>query len=194
MKKNIKMYSALALGATAILPVACKKDKNDPNIIDKTIGLNLSIGASPSFQVDSLDIDGNGLSDLGFALITQKHDSTMVAYMASLNENSAFKVNSNYTLMIFDEGSQLDAISTSSSNIGEIGIFHNKNLGTSTNIGIGGQGDKYIAFALRDAIAAPDDLHTGWMKVNLSSDLKTLTIKELAYQKNPGVGIKVGAK
>ncbi|HNF49941.1 MAG TPA: hypothetical protein PKO18_08215 [Chitinophagales bacterium] len=194
MKKNIKMYSALALGASAILPVACKKDNNDPNIIDKNIGLSLSIGASPSLKIDSIDIDGNGRTDMAFLIGTEDHDSTMISYLTSMNSNSAFIVNANYTVMTIEEGNQQDAITTSSSNLGSVALFHSKNLGSSTNIGIGGQGDKYIVFAVRDAVAAPDDIHTGWMKVNLSSDLKTLTIKDLAYQKNPGVGIKVGAK
>jgi hypothetical protein len=50
--------------------------------------------------------------------------------------------------------------------------------------------DKLIGFSFLIGI----EKHYGWLKVNVSSDLKTLTVKEGAYHKTAGTEIGAGDK
>lgn len=53
-----------------------------------------------------------------------------------------------------------------------------------------GAGDSYIGFKIK----IEDEYHFGWLRVNLSSDLKTLQIIDGAYQSEPDVPINAGTR
>lgn len=80
MNKKIKQYSALAIAAAAVLPMACKKDKNDnnssiddPNITVRSLNLTItdndphkrqSSSLHTSAEYSFIDFDNNGIIDM----------------------------------------------------------------------------------------------------------------------------------
>jgi len=195
MNSKIKSYSALAMAASAVIPMACKKNEvNDPNITDKTIYKSIvAVQATPLsnfIAVDSIDVDGNGLFDMGFVIGVNLNDSSATAYCVNPRNLSQVLTDGSNVLKIVAEETSIDSNSTTWQNLG---LIHQKNLASSTNIGIGGQGDKFIAFRFRSSDTS-SDIYNGWMKVNLSADLKIFIVKELAYPNTPNTAIKAGAK
>jgi hypothetical protein len=69
-------------------------------------------------------------------------------------------------------------------------LFVNDLLPTPVRSGINGQGDKFVAFRTGSA----PSFKYGWMKVNVSTDGNTLTVKEIALSNVNNKVIKVGAK
>ena len=65
--KKIAQYSAIALAASAILPMACKKETkeaDDPNIIHRD--LNKTLTLSSTTKIDSIDVNLDGINELVF--------------------------------------------------------------------------------------------------------------------------------
>lgn len=57
-----------------------------------------------------------------------------------------------------------------------------------------GSGDKYIGFKISDYSSSTVKNYFGWLLLNYSTDKKTITIKEYAYNKTANEQIKVGQK
>ncbi len=199
MNKKIKQYSALALATASILPMSCSKDKesNDVNIDDKTVNkvLNAVLISGTEFgKEDSIDVNSDGQFDFDLAVGTETYSSNTYGYSFIDGKVAGNQILSNnqtissYTLPIVTTKNSGDKINSSSSNWENnsyVGYKYN-----SAQVGIAGGGDKLIGFRFK----AGANTHYGWMKVNLSSDYKTLTIKELAYNKTPDAEIAAGAK
>jgi hypothetical protein len=196
MNAKIKTYSALAMASAAAIPMACKKESNDPNIIDKVINKKIiAVDNSPStfLGFDSIDLDGNGIFDVAFVSLVAKNDSSAMVYCGELNNLFAVlnESTSSYYSLPLAKGVTLDTFNFDANQFVPISVFHRKNLLTPINKGIAGQGDKYIGFVFEGTVS---NYHAGWMKINLSADFKTLTIKEYAYRKDPVLSIEIGAK
>lgn len=196
MNNKIKSYSALAMASAITVPLACKKESNDPNIIDKVINkkiIAVETSGSSFLGIDSIDLDNNGIFDIAFAVIVGKNDSTAATYSVGINDNALFLNESGgyFSNLPLNTGTTLDTFNFSANQFEDISIFHQKDVSISLNKGIGGKGDKYTGIVLR---SSGSNFHAGWMKVNLSADLRTFTIKEYAYQKEPVVSIKIGQK
>jgi hypothetical protein len=58
------------------------------------------------------------------------------------------------------------------------------------NYGFAGKGDLLVG--VRFMIGS--QLHYGWMKVNASTDYKTIIVKEVAYDIRPNVEVRAGEK
>lgn len=194
MNSKIKCYATLAATTAITLPLACKKEANDPNIADFSINkkFNAVEGSSAFVKIDSLDFDNNGTYDLSIVLFVKKNDSVANNYLIHLHNNSQLLMGDPYMVKPLNPDDNIDSLSTN----WQFGVFlQRKNLAISLNSGIGGQGDKLLGFRFRDEpISPPVNIYYGWMRVNLSADLKTLTIKDYAYQKTPNTAIKAGAK
>lgn len=54
-----------------------------------------------------------------------------------------------------------------------------------------GSGDKYVGMRLK---LSDNSTHYGWMLINYSADKSTVTVKEVAYNKNENEAIKAGQK
>ncbi len=54
-----------------------------------------------------------------------------------------------------------------------------------------GSGDKYVGMRLK---LSDNSTHYGWLMINYSSDKSTVTVKEVAYNKNANESIKAGQK
>ncbi|MFN8283519.1 MAG: hypothetical protein U0U67_09915 [Chitinophagales bacterium] len=191
--KKIAQYSALALAASAVLPMACTKDKeaDDPNIVHRDINSTITSTVSTPNVVDSIDINLDGIYDVGFAVYSSA--SGTAAVIGEIN-NSAFLYCDTTTAFgptkfIHASGEDFTAptiyASTKWRTIGAIDVDIPPKVG-----GISGQGDKFFSFAILIGIKP---FH-GWLRVNLSSDKKTFVVKDLAYSVLPNTPIKTGAQ
>jgi hypothetical protein len=198
MNKKIKHYSALALATATVIPMACKEEENinSADIIDIAINRVVTgIGSASEFEIlDSIDINSDGVFD--FALFTNAGTSYENTYaytqINGLRPNNNILTNNitvlSETFKIPTSKNNGDKINPSSANWTERADVGFAYLGEE--IGFAGDGDKYYGFRF----SAGDGIHYGWLKVNLTADYRTLTIKELAYHKTPNTEIAVGAK
>lgn len=205
MNKKIKQYSALAIAAAAVLPLACKKENTNtpvtpvtpvtPSIdsISDTI-LNRVI----DMHSDSIDLNFDNKFD--FEFYGEFYPSYKVSSIKGINDDSlnailcdtvSASATSGYTFY-------MNAPKTSGTKISAASKFWKNQESYLTylytaygwNFGIQGQGDKFLGFRIK----LTDGLHYGWMKVSLSSNGESLTVKDVAYQKYPNKEIAIGAK
>jgi hypothetical protein len=197
MNKKIKQYSALALAAATVIPMACKKEeKNDANIEDKSINkIITAVGTATEYEKeDSIDIDGDGQFDFEFVVGGEIYDGTTYGFSGASGKKSGDDILAldqtfgPYTVPVAiakNSGDKLNSTSTNWENFAYFGYKYG-----SQEIGFAGDGDKLLGFRFKSGV----NTHYGWMKVNLAADYKTLTIKELAYHKTPNTEIEAGAK
>lgn len=189
-----KMYAILIM-LIALAPMACKKETNDPNIDDRTINktINAVVAGSGFGYTDSLDIDNDGFVDFKFQCTG--NDSTQILILVTKNANILTEnVNVNGDVIptnkTISSGDVLDAGSSTWVNAAYVS-YKSIKVGNSFDGGIHGKGDKFFGFQLNKS--AGNYLYA-WVKVNLSDDHKTLTIKEVGVQKVINKSIKVGEK
>ena len=191
--KKIAQYSAIALAAATVLPMACKKEAteaDDPNIVHRDLNKTIFIASSTNV-VDTIDIDLDGIFDVGFAIYSSA--TSIVSIVAGLHNSTGIYCDtataggSTKFVNGANAGFTAESIYSSSKwkNIGAIDIQNSTKTG-----GLSGQGDKYISFAHRTGLK----LFNGWLKLNLSTDRKTIVLKDLAYSVLPATPIKTGAK
>jgi len=203
MNKKLKNYSALAIGMAAVLPTACKKEKDNDSTIDertlnKTIGFSTTVG----FVEDSIDVNLDGVFDLVFGVGKDSYEgvSSSYFYMASANNNKNDILSE--IIEIPDEGFYPFVKTLSSgttvapeSNVwvdfGYCAYFASGSYGFNLGNVKAGSGDKYIGFRFADKSNA---IHYGWALINYASDAKSVVVKELAYKKDSNVAINVGDK
>jgi hypothetical protein len=199
MNKKIKQYSALALATASILPMSCSKDKetNDENIDDKTVNKVLSAVATSATEFgkeDSIDVNGDGQFDFNLVVGGEVDGAYSYGYCGAKGKDPSNQILSSdqtigpYTVPFATIKNNGDKINSSSVNW-ENGAYFSYKINSSST-GFAGAGDKLIGFRFK----AGANTHYGWMKVNAASDYKTLTIKELAYNKTPDAEITAGAK
>ncbi len=198
--KKIKQYSMLALAASAVIPMACKEDKTEPDDpeIDVISPNFTTTTAGPYESRDSIFSIGGTNVELFSSVGLYYGDK--IAYL-DLDGDAKFQ-KANYVdlnasewdmLRILPSGSTIDTsnaawIDPYSNDDGY--LFVNDLLPTPVSSGINGQGDKFVAFRTGSA----SSFKYGWMKVNVSTDGNTLTIKEIALSNVNNKVIKVGAK
>jgi hypothetical protein len=142
--------------------------------------------------VDSLDINNDGRFDMGFVIQANTNDSTALSYAIGLQKNAQFLINNvNYINTQLNYGT---IISSASAAWNYTCMLHRKDVLAAINMGLGGEGDKFIGFRINDTDAIPAKRYYGWMRINMDANLKTFTIKELAYHKLPDTPIRAGYK
>lgn len=196
MNKKIKQYSALAIASAAVIPMACKKDSNNADIDDKVLNKLISTTgtASAYFGSDSIDVNGDGVFDLEFNIgggtyYTTAYANSYVEGLRSGNEVVTNNITFNsYTYTMITPKNSGEKIGPSSATWNYFGYLGAK-YGSETT-GNAGAGDKFYGFRFK----AGANTHYGWIKINVASDFKSMTVKELAYHKTPNTEIEVGAK
>ncbi len=195
------MKSIYVFILASFLTVACKKnDSNNPAINDRVINKTITaIAIGSNFIVsDYLDLDDDGKLDIKFAgNIT---DSTKFTNIEGVNDStnvlSDFKSYPFYLggiIPISESVTNNTLIDVSSShwvNLCYMSLISTK-VTKEFNDGINGDGDTYIAFQIEKNTG---DNYYGWMLINVSSDMKTIVIKEVAVNTVANKGIKIGEK
>lgn len=222
MNKKIKQYSALAVAAAAVLPMACKKDNatDDPNITVRSLNITLT-DSDPTKRLSStqqtnaeyslIDLDGNGTIDmyayqyyfkngdtLSTTTIFAGVDTTDTEYLSYFSKSSlepARFINSYFyddTIPAISPMLITETMNNATPNYvyGYLNFFSkigNNVLGNFTPFQ--GQGDKYIGIKFK----INNDFHFGWMKLNISADGKTTTIREVGFDTRPNTPITIGS-
>lgn len=181
--------------------VACKKNDNDnPAINDRVINKTItSIAVGPNFIIsDNLDLDDDGKIDIKF--LGSITDSTK--YTSIQGENDSTNILSEFIpyasflggiIPISKSISTNTLIDVSSSHWVDLSYMSliSTKVSKEFNNGIHGDGDIYLGFQL---VKNTGDKFYGWMLLNVSSDMKTIVVKEVAVNTIANKGIKVGEK
>lgn len=181
--------------------VACKKnDSNNPAINDRAINKTITaIKVGTNFIIsDYLDLDDDGKLDINFGGILS--DSTKYLTIEGVNDST--KILSDFLSYSFFPGGIVPISRSMSANtIVDVSSSHwvseiymsliVEKVNKEFNSGLQGDGDTYLAFQL---LKNNGDKSYGWMLLNVSSDLKTIVIKEVAVNTVANKSIKVGEK
>jgi len=188
----------LALAASAVIPMACKEDKTEPDDPEiDVISPNFTTTTTGPYEYRD-SIFRIGTTDVEVFCSVGSYYGDKIAYV-EFDGYSRFQNDNDVTLnggswdflRIANSGTTVDtAYINWNENNDEGYLFVNDLLPTPASSGINGQGDKFVAFRSGSALS----FKYGWMKVNVSTDGNTLTIKEIALSNVNNKVIKVGAK
>ncbi len=201
---------------------SCKKkenETNDPNIVDKIINQTLTNDYDFFSPVESegntinLDVDGDGRKDVVFETFFEKPNEDMVMdtvingvdIVVNDKDFGSGQIDGGDVLIsgtaffdylpVLKKVSSGTEINTGLSTWQDGGFLYSKlfkSSGTINTIESGDAGtDQFIPFRFK---STSTNMHYGWILVNLSSDKKLLTVKEIAYHKTPNTPIVTGAK
>ena len=211
--KKVAKYSLLASAALTMLN-ACGKDEeepNDPDIIETDITPNLSLSA-PSNDVDGreFDLNNDGIIDVTLGIYNytsnvQPLTDINSSYLEGVNgteiltQEETFTFNSiyyggptTYTEVVIKPMSKGSAIGASQvtwddfGNLGTAGEYYNQNIRVGQFLGQ----DKYVGFR----IPVAGSTQYAWMRLSLSNDGSSVTVKEYAYRETPNTPINAGDK
>ena len=193
--KKIMQYSALALSASAVLPLACKQEEtepDDPNINVTTPNLTITrsttnIDTSVNFLTGEFELYVTDNAYLKSVFVDVDYDTYFQnGIYTSVNGNNLEFVPT------LNKGTLIDTSASVWNDNNDDGYLHvfDKDPSPGAGSGIAGQGDKYIAFR----VGGSGSFKYGWMKVNIPSDINSVTIKEVGMSNLLNTPIKVGAK
>lgn len=204
IQKNSMYPVAIAIVLLALMMAGCKKDEDvlNPDIVFKTYNISLTNTTSavdPDQEVP-FDLDGDGSDDFKFdAEFQNVGGDTTITEIDIQSVNSDNKVlTEEYVFPGGQTSTKLKALSNgyminSASEFNEFGFaVLTAKVGSVVmgDFGFTDTSDKLVGFSFYIG----SDLHYGWLKVKVSADLKTLTIKEGAYHKMANMGIAAGDK
>ncbi|MFN8283583.1 MAG: hypothetical protein U0U67_10240 [Chitinophagales bacterium] len=184
-----------------LFTVACKKnDNNNPAINDRTINKNITaIKVGSNFMVsDYLDLDDDGKLDINFEGILS--DSTKYLRITGVNDSTnilsdfvSFPSFLGGIITIPKTLTTNTLVDVSSSHWVELTYiaFISTKVTKEFNDGIHGDGDVYLAFQIEKNTG---NNYYGWMLINVSSDMKAITVKEVAVNTVANKGINIGEK
>lgn len=191
MKNVLILCSVIAL----LVSVGCKKKNTTPDNPDVNSRNIDSIVVAPSMSATaeaSIDVDQDGVSD--FSLRAINDDGTLITSLTNGRSNSPVKfvVDDALVAFGFGENARIDSIVVGPNpprphlNFNSYAIA--SRITTSTNIGHAGEGDIFMAFVIN----INDNNHYGWIKLNVSSDGKTVKLKSLGYNIKPNAALNIG--
>lgn len=208
LNSKIAKYSLLASAALLTLN-SCGKDdgdsdKNDPNIEDQDINPDLSLTAPTNDDIEHLlDVNNDGVNDLSLTVGNSVYASYGVDYnyvnVDGLNgaevvttiENVSFG-GYDYDVSLATALSEGNSISPSSTIWDDYGVLGSKGTYSGDPLSVGQflSKDKYIGFRF----SAAGSTHYGWLRVSVSANANSFSLKEYAYHKTPNTAIEAGAK
>lgn len=187
---KILQYSAVALAASAILPIGCTKDKeqDDPNIIHRDLNKTYTITSS---VIDSIDVNLDGINEL--RIVGSSNANATITYMIA-NPGNAVLYSDTTSVgsakLTYASNDGFTPVAAPSSRWKIYNVLDVIAITPALDKGIAGKGDKFISFAFINGIKP----FYGWMRVNVSADHKTVVFKDLAYSVLPETRIKTGSK
>jgi hypothetical protein len=187
----------LIVSITALLTVttSCKKKNtipDNPNVYSSILDSSVLTPASSATDEAPIDVNKDGTSD--FDLVAINDGGTLITKIVSGRTNTplAFVIEDLQVGSSFDENAILDSSGIKPTppkphrQLSSSAILSFKSL--SANIGHAGEGDFYIAFI----IYIGGERHFGWLKLNVSSDGKTLKLRSYGYNIHPEESLKAG--
>ncbi len=201
-KTNLKVIFAVIILLTISL-ISCKKEEeaNDPNIIEKTY--NISITDTTTVLNNSvfkyIDLDANGTNDIlingTYTLINADTTGRFFQMQVTgsggiLSTSQSTNFGSIYIPANLNSSSKINGLTPgfSTSTFPIARAFKGGTLLASW--GFTDTAEKLIGFKFLIGSAT----HFGWLRFAISSDKKTISIKDGAYHKTAGAEITAGAK
>ena len=192
MKKKISIVLVLSMSL-----LACKKEEADnPNINHRTVNLEMKVSSYNAESDMSIDMNDDGMLDFEIELDLYRNSDSELEYYAAID----YEQTGNEVLTQAIDGDEYiislnknDLISGGSSTWYRYAtIFElDRDPGyPELSYGFAGKGDLLVG--VRFMIGS--QLHYGWMKVNASTDYKTIIVKEVAYDIRPNVEVRAGEK
>ncbi len=210
--ENTTVKSISAIIIVALIMSACKKNKNteepnDPNIYDKTYKIALDNNYTNFIAgsiFENIDINDDGEVDIVLTTVSKPFNlisnDTIInqiyftsAKVSFLNTKINSVINNNFTVIKnLTKGEKFNSNSTiwqyGFSNLYNHIYINSRTLEKHEN---SNTTDKYLPFIFYDN---DDNLHYGWLKVNLSANKQSLRVLESAYHKTPDTEIAIGQK
>lgn len=207
MKNIVNTYSFYLMLSVSLVSVllssSCTKEPNVENIIYNTYNKTFTTVPGAAIKIDSIDLNQDSKVDLMFRTkIAPALDSAICLLMSS---NIAYHIDSTYNIgavppapgfpIYMDNPlakNQTPPVVTPGKILwaGLYSFFAYK--ANTTVYGFAGAGDKYIAILIINPLS--HRFHYGWVRLNLSSDFKTLKVIDGAYNAIPDIPIAMGAK
>lgn len=181
----------------ALWAVSCKKssEPDDPNITYVSINKSVTSVTAYTYVIDSVDINGDGRKDLNFAALA--NPSADSAYVFLTGNVAGIYVDSTETLSSFYykaknlfKDQQPEVYNTKREWYGATYVGLRQG---STKKGYAGVGDVFIPIIVTK-VGETNISYYGWIRVNVSTDCRTIKLVDAAYHINPDTPIKMGAK
>lgn len=185
------IMSALLL--SSVLVLSCKKEEaDDPNIEYRSINKSVTSVTAGVASVDSFDINNDGKSDLNILAVANVTADSAVLYIvgsaAAVYIDSTQTFASTYKIKNLYKDEVPEKLGTQRlwGNL----TYAALRRGTDKK-GYAGVGDVFIPVFFR---ATTLKIHYGWIRINVSSDFRTLKVVDAAYHVTPETSIAMGAK
>lgn len=209
---KVAKYSLLASAALTMLN-ACGKDEedpNDPDINETDINPDISLSAPiNNFDVREFDLNNDGIMDVvvgidnysySYQLPTEINNSYVEGVNGTelLTQEETFTFNSiyygpiSYTEIVVKPLAEGNTIGPSQDIWDDYGFLGISGVYYGQSVRVGqflGQ-DKYVGLRIQTA----GNTHYAWMRLSLSNDGSTVTVKEYAYRETPFTPINAGDK
>lgn len=182
----------VALLATAM--ISCKKKEvDDPNVTYKSINKTLTTNIANESKYDTIDVFGDNNNLIVTQLIiTSTGDSSNIIVNMS---NGGVYTDPTQLYFVFRKLQNLFTGDTPEllpadkwANYG----FAAVKLGTDKR-GYIGVGDVFIPVIFTRYVPA-SEYHYGWLRINISSDARSIKLVDLAYDTRPDTPVNMGAK
>ena len=191
---NIKT-SAIIMLLLAVFISSCKVEEvDDQNIEFRSINKSVTSVVAYTYARDSADLNGDGRIDIYIAAAANPTADTALLFLSG--NHAAVYVDSTETYSAFYykaknlfKDQSPDVLSAKRQ------WWQNTYVGLrqgSTKKGYAGVGDVFIPFIF-NKVGSPD-YYYGWLRVNVSSDYRTIKLIDAAYHVLPDTPIKMGAK
>jgi hypothetical protein len=193
----MKIINYKLLLVILVLTVSCKKEEIDnPNINHRALNLEMKVSSYNADSEMSIDINDDGMQDFEIELELYKDSDSDLDYYAEIdylnsgNEVLTQEINGDAYAKQLNSNDLISGGSSTWYSYASILEFERYPGTPDENYGYAGKGD--ILVGIRFMIGS--ERHYGWMKLNASSDYKSIIVKELAYEIRPNVEIKAGEK
>jgi hypothetical protein len=197
----MKNYKSILLLAIIVMLVSCKKNSevvepDNPNINHREINQEMKLGTYNSNSEMGIDINNDGMLDFEVDLYLFKTSDIEYEYEAYLdreqtgNEVLTQQIDSTAYILPMQSNALVSGGTTGWNAYSNIFEIEKQVSMAETRYGYAGNGDMLIG--VRFMIGT--QLHYGWLKMNVASDLKSIIVKEVAYEIRPNVEVKAGEK
>jgi hypothetical protein len=188
--KNYFLKNSLLLSVLALLLFsACKKETStpdDPTINYVNLNKTYSVVSGGTPNIDSLDINGDGISEFYFLFQNVGADTGLIQFM---QKGQSFQINiGGFTPAPYPRLYNKDEMTSTSSAVYYLAPYISlKASGLREGVL---NSEQYIAFRF----STGTKFQYGWMKVSVNNAYTDLKIIEYAYSTQYDTPIKVGAK
>lgn len=185
--------------------ISCKKEEetNDPNIMEKTYNVFVTdtFTVIESHAITEIDLDGNGTKDLAISAdyVDEAADTTVRLFTiqspygtgyGTLTDINTTTLGDIYLTRFIATNTNINSLIAGFSSYSIVYARGFKGATTFATFGSADGVDKLVGVKFK--IGAAD--HYGWLRINMSSNGKTLTLKDGAYHKTAGAEITADAK